>query len=169
MHLKKIDLSTEDDFIIQIKANEKIIHKVIGLYVYQEEDKKDLYQEVLLQAWKSFANFKGISKFSTWLYKVSLHTALSFKRRDKPVEVFEYEVMSRTENPDDEKELYEVLYYLIKQLDEVDRMLMILHLDGYKNFEISEITGMNTNYVNVKIHRIKQTIVERFKLATNGN
>jgi RNA polymerase sigma factor (sigma-70 family) len=82
-------LSTEYDFIVLIKANERIIHKVIGLYVYHEEDKKDLYQEILLQAWKSFANFKGTSKFSTWLYKVSLHTALSFKRRDKPVEVFE--------------------------------------------------------------------------------
>jgi RNA polymerase sigma-70 factor, ECF subfamily len=82
-------LRPEDDFIIQIKANERIIHKVIGLYVFHEEDKKGLYQEILLQAWKSFANFKGISKFSTWLYKVSLHTVLSFKRRDKPVEVFE--------------------------------------------------------------------------------
>jgi len=162
-------LSKEDDFILQIKANEKIIHKVIGLYVYHDEDKKDLYQEILLQAWKSFPIFKGTSKFSTWLYKVSLNTVLSFKRRDKPVEVLEYEFMSRADNLEDKKELYEVLYYLIKQLDEVDRMLMTLHLDGYKNFEISEITGMNTNHVNVKIHRIKQTIVERFKLATNGN
>ena len=113
--------------------------------------------------------FKGTSKFSTWLYKVSLNTVLSFKRKEKPLAILEYEFTSCADNTEDKKELYEVLYYLIKHLNEVDRMLMTLHLDGYKNFEISEITGMNTNHVNVKIHRLKQTIVERFKLATNGN
>jgi len=162
-------LSNKEDFIQQIKANEKIIHKVISLYVDLDEDKKDLYQEVLLQAWKSFANFKGASKFSTWLYKVSLNTVLSFKRRLKTVDELDHNVMNHPDNLDDENELYEVLYYLIRQLDEVDRMLMILHLDGYKNIEISEITGMKSNHVNVKIHRLKQKIVEQFKLHTNGN
>jgi RNA polymerase sigma factor (sigma-70 family) len=162
-------LSKEEDFIKQIKANEKIIHKVIGLYIYQDEDKKDLYQEVLLQAWKSFENFKGESKFSTWLYKVSLNTVFSFKRKDKTVETLDHEVMNRPDSLEDKKETYEILYYLIKKLEEVDRMLMALHLDGYKNFEISEITGMTTNHVNVRIHRLKQKIIEQLKLATNGN
>ena len=162
-------MKTKDDFILLIKDNEKIIHKVIGLYVYHNEDKKDLYQEILLQAWKSFALFNGSSKFSTWLYKVSLNTVFSFIRKERPEEASDYEDMHRVVTPEDKKEEYGVLYDLIQQFNEVDRMLMMLHLDGYKNFEISEITGMNTNHVNVKIHRLKQTIVKQFNMATNGN
>jgi len=162
-------LSKEEDYIKQIKDNERIIHKVIGLYIYQTEDKKDLYQEVLLQAWKSFENFKGESKFSTWLYKVSLNTVLSFTRKSKATEPLEHEVMNSLHCSEDKKETYEILYYLIRQLDEVDRMLMVLHLDGYKNFEISEITGMKTNNVNVKIYRLKQKIIKQLKCATNGD
>ena len=162
-------MKTKDDFILLIKDNEKIIHKVIGLYVYHNEDKKDLYQEILLQAWKSFALFNGSSKFSTWLYKVSLNTVFSFIRKERPEEASDYEDMHRVVTPEDKKEEYGVLYDQVQQFNEVDRMLMMLHLDGYKNFEISEITGMNTNHVNVKIHRLKQTMVKQFNMATNGN
>ncbi len=162
-------MGKKEDFIQQIKANENIIHKVISLYVDLDEDKKDLYQEILLQAWKSFDNFKGVSKFSTWLYKVSLNTVLSFKRKLKTVDKLDYEIMNQPDYLEGENELCEVLYCLIRQLNEVDRMLIILHLDGYKNIEISEITGMKTNHVNVKIHRLKHKIIEQLKLATNGN
>lgn len=149
----------KEEFIQQIRENENIIHKVINLYTYTDEDKKDLYQEILLQAWGSFGNFKGQSKFSTWLYKVSLNTVFSFNRKAKPVDLINLDFVNQSDQPKERKELYEILYYLIKQLNEVDRMLMTLHLDGYKNFEISEITGMNTNYINVKIHRLKKVII----------
>jgi len=62
------------EYIKLIQENEAIIHKVIGLYVDNPEDKKDLFQEILLQTWKSFKKFKGQSKFSTWLYKVALNS-----------------------------------------------------------------------------------------------
>ncbi len=69
----------QDQYISLIQQHEGILHKVIKLYVDDDEDKKDLYQEVLLQAWKSFGSFKGDSAFSTWLYRVCLNTVLTFK------------------------------------------------------------------------------------------
>ena len=158
----------QKQFVAAIKEDEKIIHKVISLYVDHPEDKKDLYQEILLQAWKSYKNFKGKSKFSTWLYRVSLNTVLGFKRKEKPVEELKLQSVEVKESGESKKERYEVLYFLIKQLEEVDRMIMTLHLDGYKNQEICEITGMTANHINVKLHRLKAKIGEQFKKEING-
>ncbi len=161
-------MSLEEEFLGKIKEDENIIHKVIGLYVDHAEDRRDLYQEILLQAWRSFKNFKGNSKFSTWLYKVSLNTVLSFKKKERPSQNLDDAMMEGTRVGGSKKENHEVLYYLIKRLDEVDRMLMTLHLDGYSNPEIAEITGMSNNHVGVKIHRLKSKIVDQFKKYTNG-
>ncbi len=148
-----------------IQKHEKIIHKVIGLYVDVAEDRRDLYQEILLQSWRSFSNFKGASAFSTWLYKVALNTVLTFnKKRKIPLDHLPTPVTTTTTNKDDS----EVLYEVIKSLAEVDRMLISLHLDGYKNKEIAAITGMTQNHINVKIHRIKALIIEKFKKLNHG-
>lgn len=151
----------KNKFTELIQQHSGIIHKVIGLYVDPEEDKKDLYQEILLQGWKSFGNFQGNSSFSTWLYKVSLNTVLAFNRKQMNSESLENapEMASATEK----RENYEVLYHIIRSLDEIDKMLITLHLDGYKNIEIAEITGMKQNHINVKIHRIKNKIIKKFK------
>lgn len=148
-----------------IQKHEGIIHKVIGLYVDVAEDKRDLYQEILLQGWRSFANFKGASAFSTWLYKVALNTVLTFRKKQK--KKTELEDNHPVEKTTTSREDSEVLYIIIKSLEEVDRMLISLHLDGYKNKEIAEISGMTQNHVNVKIHRIKALIIEKFKKLNN--
>ena len=61
--------SQEIEYISQIEIHKNTIYKVIELYVDDAEDKQDMYQEVLLQGWKSYRNFRRDSKFSTWLYK----------------------------------------------------------------------------------------------------
>lgn len=154
-------------FITLIQEHERIIHKVIGLYIDNKEDKKDCYQEIMVQSWKAYDRFEGRSRFSTWLYKVCLNTALTFKKRQPketgPIE----EVTHIAEQRPVEKS--ETLYLIIKQLNEVDKMIITLHLEGYKNPEISEITGMATNNINVKIHRIKNHIIESFKIYNHGH
>jgi RNA polymerase sigma-70 factor, ECF subfamily len=75
-------MHTEKNFIQSIEQNQQIIHKVCNLYMNNEQDKKDLFQEVVLGAWKGFNNFKGDAKFSTWLYRVALNTAITFYRKD---------------------------------------------------------------------------------------
>ena len=158
--------SLNNEYVNLIQENEGIIHKVIGLYVDNKEDKKDLFQEILLQSWKSYTNFKGQSKFSTWLYKVALNTALTFNKKEIQKVDFSSDVQSTTGQ--DQKENHDMLYTLIKRLNEIDRMLITLHLDGYKNPEIAEISGMTTNNINVKIHRIKSKLIADFKNETYG-
>ena len=154
----------QEKFIELIVENENIIHKVIHLYRVLDTDKKDLCQEILLQAWKSFGSFKEKSKFSTWLYKVALNTVLTFNRKSKNEESITLLDLNSSVENQPSKELSEVLYYVIKHLAEVDRMIILLHLDGYKNAEISEITGMTINHTTVKIHRLKKKILEHLKV-----
>ncbi len=157
----------KEEYIRLIQTHTGIIHKVINLYVDNLEDRKDLFQEVLLQGWKSFRGFKGNSSFSTWLYKVCLNTVLTFRKRGNKLK----EVMKQIDKPEQPTDgsNVELLYYFVQQLSDIDRMLMVLHLDGYKNLEIAEITGIAQNNVNVKIHRLKNQIISQFKKEDNGH
>ncbi|MCU0333408.1 MAG: sigma-70 family RNA polymerase sigma factor, partial [Chitinophagaceae bacterium] len=74
-------MPSEKEFLAQIAANQGIIYKLVGLYADSDEDRKDLYQEILLQAWRAYGSFRGEAKFSTWLYRVSLNTILTSQRK----------------------------------------------------------------------------------------
>lgn len=147
-----------------VQQNSGIIHKVIKLYVDHPEDRRDLYQEVLLQAWKSFAGFKGEAAFSTWLYRISLNTVLTFRRRQK---IKTSEFPSQFDPGADANsfgaEDSEQLFLAIKQLNEIDRLIITLHLDGYDNDEIAKVTGLNKNNTTVRLHRAKQNVIQRLK------
>lgn len=158
--------SRKNEYIELVQQHAGIIHKVIGLYVDNAEDKKDLHQEILLQSWKSFQNFKGKASFSTWLYKVSLNTVLNHHKKQKNHEELQH--MKEEVSTSEQQENHEVLYQIIKSFNQIDRMLISLHLEGYKNQEIAEITGMTNNHINVKIHRLKAKIIEQFKSMSNG-
>lgn len=157
-------MASEKEFTSLIDQNRGIIYKVIRLYVRHEEDERDLFQEILYQAWRSFPNFKGNSKFSTWLYRVALNTVLTFKRR--PQLVVPHEDLSVLGASTGEKHVHEeteALYIAIRELNEIDRMIISLHLDGYDNEEVADIAGLTKNNVAVKLHRIKEALMDRLK------
>jgi RNA polymerase sigma-70 factor, ECF subfamily len=158
---------TEKTFTDLIQQHRGIIFKVIRLYVRHEDDQQDLFQEILYQAWRSVPNFKGDSKFSTWLYRVSLNTVLTFKRRRVLVvpqdDLASLNVPSTDGEQQDEKQM---LYLAVLSLNEIDRMIMMLHLDGYDNEEIAEIAGLTRNNVGVRLHRAKEAVIRKIKSET---
>ncbi len=160
--------SSENEFVRLIQQHSGIIYKIINLYVDDEEDKKDLHQEILLQAWKSYQGFKGKSSFATWLYKVSLNTVLTFNKKVRKHGKLQANDTIIAENTTDKKEKAELLYLLVRQLHEVDRMIMTLHLEGYKNLEIADIMGLKVNHINVKLYRLKRQIIEELKKGEHG-
>jgi RNA polymerase sigma-70 factor (ECF subfamily) len=158
----------EKEFVQLVQQNAGIIHKVIHLYVDHPEDRRDLYQEVLLQAWKSYAGFKGEAAFSTWLYRISLNTVLTFRRRQRvPISELPSKLDLASEPARHNSEDSELLWLAIKQLNEIDRVIITLHLDGYDNEEIAEVTGLNKNNTTVRLHRAKQSVVQRLKNWTS--
>ena len=158
----------EEQYIHLIQQHERIIYKVINLHIDDPEDKKDLFQEILLQAWKSFPGFKGNSSFSTWLYRIALNTVFTYQKRATKTRQAKLTQAIGDTRVSEKQVLHEQLYETIRQLDRVDRTLITLHLDGYKNKEIAEITGMTSNHINVKIHRLKNQIVDQLKKQKDG-
>lgn len=150
---------TEKSYLQKIEEHKGIILKVVNLYADDLEDRKDLYQEIVYQSWSAYARFQGNSKFSTWLYRISLNVALThLNKRKKRGEVQTENITEPRFDPPELSERADFLYRAIKQLTEIDRSIIMLHLDGFDNTEISEMTGLSKSNTNVKLHRIKQQL-----------
>ncbi len=151
---------SEAAFLEQVRHNQGIIYKLVGLYANDAEEKKDLYQEVLLQAWKSWPSFRNEAKFSTWLYRICLNTIFTQKRKPQRVdykdslETIAPAVQSRVAQHEDVARLR----LAIRHLPETDRAIISMNLDGYENAEVAEMLGISNNHVAVKLHRIKQQL-----------
>jgi RNA polymerase sigma-70 factor (ECF subfamily) len=158
-------MQTETAFLEQVQSNQGIIRKLVGLYANSEEERKDLYQEILFQAWKGFSSFRGDSKFSTWLYRISLNTILTSQRKAGRVEYREtVDDAPLAEHHDALKnENSRMLRMAIRQLPETERAIITLHLDGYANPEIAEIMGITPNNATVKLHRIKNQLINQLQ------
>ena len=155
---------SEDEFLFHIKANQGIITKLVNLYANDIEERKDLYQEIMYQGWKNAGTFKAASKFSTWLYRLCLNTILLNKRKARRIDYnvdLEHAVVPV--NPGEAYDHAEQLYSCVKTLDEADRAIITMHLDGYNNEEIAEVMGILTPHLAVKLHRIKKQLVTVLK------
>jgi len=131
-----------------------------------EQDKKDLFQEIVLSAWKGFANFKGDAKFSTWLYRVALNTAITFFRKEKKHLKTVYDDYYGDALPDTqlhENEQLAAMHKAIAELSAIDKALVMLYLEDYSYNDISDIMGISANNVAVKMNRIKTKLKESSK------
>ncbi len=85
--------SLEQEFISKIEKHKGIIFKISKMYMSEEDDRNDLFQEITYQLWKAYPGFRGQSEFSTWLYRIALNTALIFLKSEKeeallPMKIF---------------------------------------------------------------------------------
>ncbi len=153
----------EKEFLIIIKQNQGIIHKVCNIYCDEQEDRNDLFQEIVAQLWKSFPSFREESKFSTWMYRVALNTAITsfkkIKRRPDQSRLTCENFKVKDENYDMEtEEEIKNLHKAVAQLTGVEKSIVLLFLEDKKYEEIAEITGITQNYVRVKMNRIKKKL-----------
>ena len=153
----------EKEFLQIIKRNQGIIHKVCNIYCDDQDDRNDLFQEIVAQLWKSFPSFREESKFSTWMYRVALNTAItSFKktkrRPDQNRLTYEnFQVKDENYDVETEDEIKN-LHKAVAQLTGVEKSIVLLFLENKKYEEIAEITGITQNYVRVKMNRIKKKL-----------
>ncbi|HNX54563.1 MAG TPA: sigma-70 family RNA polymerase sigma factor [Prolixibacteraceae bacterium] len=153
----------EKEFTQIITENQGIIHKVCSVYCDLEEDRRDLFQEILAQLWKSYPSFRNESKFSTWMYRVALNTAITSFKKDKrqpDKSGISYESLQLAEEIYDsvEEEQIKILNKAISQLSGIEKSIILLFLEDKKYEEIAEITGITQNYVRVKMNRIKKKL-----------
>jgi len=149
-----------DTFTRHIMENKGIIHKICNIYCNTSEDKKDMMQEITLQLWKAFPKFRGEAKFSTWMYRIALNTAITNIRRSKSNPLLEALSDRLPDIPEKETipnldEDVNRLYKAIAQLNDIDKAIILLYLEKKVYAEIGEIMGISEKNVSVKIVRIK--------------
>jgi RNA polymerase sigma-70 factor (ECF subfamily) len=156
----------------QILENNKRRLAAIARSYASPDDFEDLYQEMLLQIWKSLDSFEGRASLDTWVYRVALNTALTHRRKaiertrlmDNPGELPEPRVTNSQSQVVPRREL-EILDEFIHALNKVDRAVFLLYLEDFSYRQMSEITGFTENHIGVRISRIKKTFMEKFKGA----
>ena len=152
---------TEQEFVALIKEYERVIYKVCYLYATPNAPFNDLYQEVVLNLWKAFPKFRRECKLSTWIYRISLNTCISFMRKEKSIP----EIVSltpaeadRSEEWDETQAMLRQLYRMINRLGQLEKSIILLYLEEKSYEEISEITGLTVTNVATKLNRIKEKL-----------
>jgi RNA polymerase sigma factor (sigma-70 family) len=156
---------SEKEFVELLNKHQNIIHKICKVYMDEQADRKDLFQEITLQAWRSVKNFRGDAQFSTWLYRVALNTAITFFRKEKkqPDTSYSRQFPDTTEEYDPAEEQVQAMYKAIAGLSKIDKALVMLYLDDYSYKEMAGIMGITVTNVGAKMNRIKTRLKEETK------
>lgn len=148
------------NFVALLTQHQNIVHKVCRLYTNNQEAHNDLFQEITIQLWKAFPKFRGDAKFSTWMYRVGLNTAITLYRKNKRrIKTQEFDALQfkiKAEDYDDtEEQQLKQLYKAIHQLNDIEKALVFLYLEDKNYKEISDTMGISEVNARVKMNRVK--------------
>lgn len=155
-----MDKALEHSFVEQLEEHQNIVHKVCRLYTNNQEAHNDLFQEITIQLWKAFPKFRGDSKFSTWMYRVGLNTAITLYRKSKRVvntsdiEMVQFKLKEEPYDDTEEQQL-KLLYQAVHQLNDIEKALVFLYLEDKDYKEISDTLGISEVNARVKMNRVK--------------
>lgn len=156
----KLTKDLEHSFVEQLELHQNIVHKVCRLYTNNRDAHNDLFQEITIQLWKAYPKFRGDSKFSTWMYRVGLNTAITLYRKGKRsintqhMDDVLYKVKAE-EYDDTEEQQLKLLYKAIHQLNDIEKALVFLYLEDKNYREISDTMGISEVNARVKMNRVK--------------
>ncbi|MCG8409850.1 MAG: RNA polymerase sigma factor [Bacteroidales bacterium] len=164
----------EETFRKIVRDNEYRITGICRYYSLTEEDQKDMYQEILINIWKSIDSFRGDAQLSTWIYRVAVNTAMGFSNKEiRRQKIFLEQTDGNIQNLIDidencakEKEkLFRRLENQINQLSVIDKIIITLVLESVNHKEIASVIGITEPNVRVKVHRIKNELKEALELV----
>ena len=150
-----------------------LIFKVIRAYAYTEQDREDLFQNILLGLWTSINRFEGRASEKTWVYRVALNTALVWqrgqirKRKGQQKKRIEFERSAETQDKNHDSlqtnEVIEQLYKSIRELPKIDSCMIFMYLEGISYEEMAEVLGISKGNVGVRLNRAKKRLSELMK------
>ena len=150
----------EEKFIGLLEEHQNIAHKICKIYTYDEDAHKDLFQEITVQLWKAYPKFREESKFSTWMYRVALNTAITLYRKKKrrvqtlPWDEHDFRISFEGYDSTMDDNL-KLMYAAIRELNDIDKALVLLYLEDKPYSIISETLGISEVNARVKMNRVK--------------
>ena len=154
----------EIEFVTLVQEHQNLIHKICRLYTNSDAEHKDLFQDITIQLWKSYPKFRGDAKFSTWMYRVGINTAISLYRKSKSrIQSFSFDDVSykipQTETYDDtQDQQLKSIYAALNHLNDIDKAVILLYLEDKSYKEISDTIGISEVNARVKMNRIKKKL-----------
>ncbi len=157
---------TQAYFLQLVRENEPRLRRISRIYAPDPDRARDLYQDILVQLWRSLPGFRGEAAAGTWLYRVALNTALAFRRdgkwqREMPLDDGHADRPDGAQQPLEHAataQSLEKLYDAIGRLPDTDKALVLLHLDDVAYRDIAEILGFSESNVGVRLHRIRKRL-----------
>jgi RNA polymerase sigma-70 factor (ECF subfamily) len=159
------------EFLALLQAHRALLYRVTRLYGQSAADRADLAQEAIANLWRAFPRYDCRLRFSTWMYRITLNVAISWRRRERTQTQHLLSAGAETlENVAAldaavDSEDVALLYRLIERFEELDRALLLLYLDGRSHQEISDVLGMTTTNVATRIGRLKDKLRKDFDAA----
>ena len=156
----------ETSFLTDVNQNIRIVHRVCHTYFPRDAmEREEVFQDIIYQLWKSYPQFKGESKFSTWMHKVALNTAINHIRRStrKPRSAELTEPIAHAPDMNERVHREEEIHQLYKAIDtlmDIDKAIILLHLEDQDYEEIAAITGLTKTNVSVRLVRIRRALKE---------
>ena len=155
-------IEEEKKFISLINEHQGLIHKVCIMYENDPDVRNDLFQEIVLQLWKSFSSFRGEAKITTWMYRIALNTAISgFRKQTRNVKTEDLKELHMNISDawaDDREEDIQRLHSAIRQLSEIERAMIMMALEEVPYDDIAETIGITQNNVRVRMNRIREKL-----------
>ena len=150
----------EHQFVTNLERDQNIVHKICRIYTNDQASHNDLFQEITIQLWKAYPKFRGEAKFSTWMYRVALNTAITlYRKKKRGIQTQDYDSVHfriKVEEYNDETEQQlSLLYNAVKELNDIDKALVFLYLEDKNYKEISETMGISEVNARVKMNRVK--------------
>lgn len=155
-----MDKELEHQFISNFEKHQNIAHKICRIYAYDEHSHKDLFQEITIQLWKAYPNFRGEAKFSTWMYRVALNTAITlYRKKKRSIKTQDYDGVQfrikAEEYVDETEQQLKLMYAAIQELNDIEKALVFLYLEDKNYREISDTLGITEVNARVKMNRVK--------------
>ncbi len=158
----------EKKFLNDFEKNQNIVHKICKIYTSNQEQHNDLFQEITIQIWKNYSKFRGDAKFSTWMYRVALNTAISLYRKStrqvktQDFSDVNYKIKSIDYDNTKDQQL-DALYKAIRSLNDIEKALIFLYLEDKPYREIAKTLGIKEVNARVKMSRAKDKLKKILK------
>ena len=168
-HMPSTPAHLTEAFVAHLEKHQRILFKVAYMYCRDRDDRQDLVQEMLIQVWRSYARFDERVKFSTWMYRIAVNVAITHFRSESrrisdtvPLEEYGLDIAAADALFDHDSDNMRALRQMINGLDELNRALILLFLEGFSSEEIAEVVGISASNVSTRINRLKTKLQDAF-------
>lgn len=161
-------MTKEKEFLRLLQQHKNVLYKISRIYMDTDEDREDLVQEITFQLWKTYESFEGKSKFSTWMYRIALNTALTFFKKEKR-KIDNTPILEGMDKVDEDfsaqhrEEQLAYFYNAVQELNKVEKALIFLFLEGQTHRDIATNLGISEVNARVKLNRTKEKLQQIIK------